>query len=311
MESLPPLNALRVFEAVGRVCSITEAAQELCVTPAAVSKQIRQLEEHLRIRLFYRHHRHIAFTPAGRDYHAEISRHVAGLRRATMALRSTSGPRIFNVRAPHTIAMRWLLPRLASLHASHPELEVRLHTSISPPDFEREDLDAAIVMSHGQAAGLVQYKIMENQIAPVCTPGMARRLKQPEQLLRETLLHTHARPDDWRTWFQHAGLRMAEAHHDMRFESSALAYEAALAGFGIAMGQKALVAEELKDGRLVAPFEPWVDLGDFSYYFVMPREAYLRKTSELSRFRQWIASISLPVAPSAPPQARRRGLAVK
>ncbi|MBV7486692.1 LysR substrate-binding domain-containing protein [Bordetella sp. BOR01] len=297
MEPLPPLNALRIFEVVGRVSSISAAAQELCVTPAAVSRQIRVLEDHLRTRLFYRQHRRIAFTPAGREYHLEVSRHIAGLRRATLNVHQAARSRIFNLRAPHTIAMRWLLPRLASLHAAHPELEVRLHTSANPPDFEREDLDAAIVINHGHAPGLVQHKIMENEIAPVCTPEMAARLQQPGQLLGETLLHTHARPDDWQMWFLHAGQPMPGTSRDMRFESSALAYEAALAGFGIAIGQKSLITQELDDGRLVAPFGPWVNLGSFSYYFVMPQEIYLRNTPEATVLRQWIASISLPAQP--------------
>lgn len=296
MDSLPPLNALRVFDVVGRVSSVTAAAQELCVTPAAVSRQIRFLEDHLRIRLFDRHHRRISLTPAGRDYHQEVSRHLAGLRRATLDLHQAARSRIFNLRAPHTIAMRWLLPRLASLHAAHPELEVRLHTSTSPPDFEREDLDAAIVISHGHEPGVVHYKIMENEIAPVCTPGMAARLQRPEQLLDETLLHTHARPDDWQMWFTHAGLHSPLTRRDMRFESSALAYEAALAGFGVAIGQRSLIIQELNDGSLVAPFGQWVNLGSFSYYFVMPKAFYARDTPEAAVLRQWIASISLPPA---------------
>ncbi|MBO9356715.1 LysR family transcriptional regulator [Bordetella petrii] len=305
MESLPPLNALRTFEVVGRVAGISAAAQELCVTPAAVSRQIRVLEDHLRTRLFYRQHRRIVLTPAGREYHSEISRHIAGLRRATQHMRHTARSRVFNLRAPHTIAMRWLLPRLADLHATHPDLEVRLHTSANPPDFEREDLDAAIVINHGHAPGLVQYKIMENEIAPVCTPEMAARLQHPDQLLRETLLHTHARPDDWQMWFSHTGLPTPGTSRDMRFESSALAYEAALAGFGIAMGQKSMITQELDDGRLVAPFGSWVNLGSFSYYFVMPQEVYRRDTPEAAVLRHWIASISLPAQPD--PDARQSG----
>lgn len=189
--------------------------------------------------------------------------------------------------------MRWLLPRLASLHSAHPELEVRLHTSANPPDFEREDLDAAIVINHGHAPGLLQYKIMENEIAPVCTPDMAARLQRPEQLLGETLLHTHARPDDWQLWFTHMGLSLPGASHDMRFESSALAYEAALAGFGVAIGQKSLITQELDDGRLVAPFGHWINLGACTYYFALPKRSYERDTKEASVLRQWIASISL------------------
>jgi len=293
MDSLPPLNALRVFEVVGRLESVTAAAHELCVTPAAVSRQIHLLEAYLDTVLFYRRHRQITLTPPGRDYHQKMSGYLAGIRRVTGDLRHTSHSRVVNLRAPHTIAMRWLLPQLASLHSAHPELEVRLHTSASPPDFDNEDLDAAVVLNHGQYPGLVQYKIMENEISPVCTPSMAARLISPESLMRETLLHTDARPDDWKMWFTQVGQSLPGASRDMRFQSSALAYEAALAGFGVAMGQKALIIQELIDGRLVAPFEQWVNLKGLTYYFVLSKRSYESNSRQAVVFRQWIESISL------------------
>ncbi|MVW77625.1 LysR substrate-binding domain-containing protein [Bordetella sp. 02P26C-1] len=293
MDSLPPLNALRAFEVVGRLCSVSAAAQELCVTPAAVSRQIHLLEDYLRTALFYRRHRRITLTAAGRDYHQEITRHLAGIRRVTRTLRHAAASRVFNLRAPHTIAMRWLLPQLASLHAAHPELEVRLHTSAFPPDFDSEDLDAAVVLNEGRAPGLVHYQILENEISPVCTPTVAARLERIEQLLDETLLHTHARPDDWTMWFEHVGLPLAGASRDMRFESSALAYEAAVSGYGIAMGQKSLIQQELADGRLVAPFDRWMNLGAFTYYIVMPRRNYESQAPEAIAMRKWIESISI------------------
>ncbi|RYH33772.1 MAG: LysR family transcriptional regulator, partial [Alcaligenaceae bacterium] len=172
-------------------------------------------------------------------------------------------------------------------------LEVRLHTSASPPDFDNEDLDAAVVLNHGQYPGLVQYKIMENEISPVCTPSMAARLISPESLMGETLLHTDARPDDWKMWFTQVGQSLPGASRDMRFQSSALAYEAALAGFGVAMGQKALIIQELIDGRLVAPFEQWVNLKGLTYYFVLSKRSYESNSRQAVVFRQWIESISL------------------
>ncbi len=293
MNPLPPLNSLRVFEVVGRLTSVTAAAQELCVTPAAVSRQIHLLEAYLDTVLFYRRHRQITLTPAGRHYHQEISGYLAGIRRVTGELRHASKSSVINLRAPHTIAMRWLLPQLASLHAAHPELEVRLHTSASPPDFDNEDLDAAIVLNHGQYPGLVQYKIMENEISPVCTAQVAARLHSQESLIGETLLHTYARPDDWQIWFTQTGQPQHDARRDMRFQSSALAYEAALAGYGVAMGQKSLVIQELIDGRLVAPFERWINLNEFTYYFVLSKRSHESNSRHAVVLRQWIASISL------------------
>lgn len=293
MDALPPLNALRAFEVAGRLCSVSAAAQELCVTPAAVSRQIHLLEDYLGTALFHRRHRKILLTQVGEDYHQEISRHLAGIRRVTRTLRHAARSPIFNLRAPHTIAMRWLLPQLASLHTAHPELEVRLHTSAFPPDFDSEDLDAAVVLNEGRAPGLVHYKILENEISPVCTPAVAARLKRLEQLLDETLLHTHARPDDWTIWFEYVGLPLPGASRDMRLESSALAYEAASSGYGVAMGQKSLIRQELADGRLVAPFDRWMNLGAFTYYIVIPKRTYESQTAVALAMRKWIESISI------------------
>jgi len=293
MDTLPPLNSLRVFEVVGRLASVTAAAHELCVTPAAVSRQIHLLEAYLDTALFHRRHRQITLTPAGRDYHQEISGYLAGIRRVTSDLRHAATAHVVNLRAPHTIAMRWLLPQLASLHAAHPDLEVRLHTSAAPPDFDNEDLDAAVVLNHGQHPGLVHYKIMENEISPVCTPSVAARLHSQESLMGETLLHTYARPDDWQMWFAQMGHPQHGESRDMRFQSSALAYEAALAGYGVAIGQKSLIVQELADGRLVAPFERWINLDEFTYYFVLSKRCFESTSRQAVALREWIGSISL------------------
>lgn len=294
MDALPPLNALRCFDVVGRVGSINGAAAELCVTPAAVSRQIRQLEEHLGLRLFLRQHRRIVLTDAGRRYHADIARLFSGLHRATAELGERSHRRQFVIKAPHSVAMRWLLPRLSGLHRDHPDIDVKLHTSVEPPDFEREDLDAAICMGDGHWRGLLSYKLMVNELLPVCTPAKRARLRKPADLAREVLLHTLARPDYWEIWLRAAGVREIDVARGLRYESSALAYEAALEGYGVAFAQKPLVQKELQEGRLVAPFDLTVDLGAQSYYFVLPPQAYRRSSRELRQFRAWVASFALP-----------------
>lgn len=298
MDPLPPLTALRAFDAVGRTASVSSAADELHVSAAAISRQIRILEENLGIRLFYRRHRSVELTPEGAAYHAEVSKMFSGLRRATRdMLLEDRKRRVFNVWAPHTIAMRWLLPRLATLHRDHPEIEIRLHTSVvKMPDFERTDIDAGIILGTGQGDGLVFHKIMVNEIAPVCTPETARRLKHPRQLAGETLLHTHARPDDWHVWLKAANIPGIDAESGLRYESSALAYEAALSGYGVAIGQRAMIENELQDGRLVTPFDTWIDLGDFTYYFVMPKAPYRPRSDASLTFRRWVESLALEQA---------------
>lgn len=293
MDSLPPLTALRAFDAVGRTGSITRAAQDLCVTPAAISQQIRVLERHLGQHLFTREHRSIVLTAAALHYHAEVARLFAGLRRATAELTRLSDRPVFTIRAPHSVAMRWLLPRLAGFHQAHPDIDVKLSTSVAPPDFEREDLDAGICLGTGHWKGLVAYRLMANEVIPVCVPDKLARLRHPRDLARETLLHTLARPDDWQQWLRAAGVDDIDVSRGPRYESSALAYEAALEGYGVVIAQKALVERELSEGRLVAPFDLLVDLGATTYYLVLPPATYKRHSRELDQFRHWAASLAL------------------
>jgi len=297
MERLPPLNALRAFESAGRLLSVTRAAEELCVTPAAVSRHIRLLESHLDTLLFLRGHRGITLTPVGARYLAEISRLIAELRRATASVRNCPKRKVLKLRAPATIAVRWLVPRLASFHRSNPGIEVRLRTSGALLDFDNEDLDGGIELGYGGFKGLDTYRLVANEIFPVCTPMKAeknRLLGSPRNISRETLLHTLARPDDWAIWMKAAGVTDIDLSKGPRYESSLLAFEAALEGYGVAIAQKALVQKELSEGRLVAPCDISVDLGDFTYYFVFRAHGGRGPSKELDIFRQWVRSVAEP-----------------
>ncbi|AUL14404.1 transcriptional regulator GcvA [Bordetella bronchiseptica] len=294
MDGLPPLNAVRTFEVAGRLCSITEAAAELCVTPSAVSRQIRLLEEHLGRKLFIRQHRGVVLTTIGHQYLGDISKALVEVRRATSEAAKPRQRAVFTVRAPHSIAMRWLLPRLARFHAAHPHIDVKLHTSLTPPDFEREDLDAGVMLGRGQWKGLLSHMLIRNELIPVCAPHKARALRTPADLADETLLHVFGRPDDWVAWLGAAGVEHVDVHRGMKYESSALAYEAALEGYGIAIAQKALIDKDLQEGRLVTPFDLSVDQGDYTYYFVLPPEGYKRRSPALDTFRRWVRDVSLP-----------------
>lgn len=291
MSDLPPLNALKAFHSAGRLTSITAAAQELCVTPAAISRQIKLLEAYLGVKLFHRQHRGIVLTNAGSDYLLEVSRLMAGIRRATADVMGKSR-KTFKIRAAHSIAMQWLLPRLASFHLAHPTIDVKLSTGATPLDFEREDFDAGLQLGRGHWKGVISYKVVPNELVPVCSPERARSLKKPDDLAKETLLHTVARPDDWATWLRAADTSAVDISHGLTYESTELAYAAALGGYGIAIAQKALVEKELQEGRLVMPFDLLVDMGDYSYYFLLPDEKHVRQSPELQVFRQWVAAVS-------------------
>lgn len=297
MDRLPPLNALRAFEAVGRLQSVTAAAAELCVTPAAVSRHVRTLEEFLALPLFVRGHRSITLTVEGAKYLAEISVLFKGLRRATENLtRRQKKKRILKIRSPATFAVRWLIPRLPAFHALHPSIEVNLTTAFAPLDFRKEDIDGGIELCDGnwrnKRGDQRADKLVENAMTPVCSPALIRGKKlplRPSALKGAILLHSLARPDDWAAWIAAAGVAGIDPHGGMKYETSMLAYQAAMEGSGFAMAQLALVENDLRDGRLVRPFTFTLEMGAYSYYFVSPRKS--RDNPALAHFRAWITGM--------------------
>jgi LysR family glycine cleavage system transcriptional activator len=288
MERTLPLNAIRAFEAAGRLSSITKAARELFVTPAAVSHQIKALETYVELPLFVRGHRAVTLTPEGKRYLAEVSRHLAGLRRATAKVRQGRARRVLRIQAHATIAMRWLIPRLSAFHEIHRDIDVQLTTS-RDADFDDPEIDGAIRLGHGKWPGMRAYRLVANELVPVCAPAFRRRrpyLKRPQGLARTTLLHSLARPDDWARWLDAMNVASVDPHAGLKYESSVLAYQAAVEGQGVAIAQKALVESDIDGGRLVYLFEKVVDMGTHTYYYVCPADA--RRTGAAEVFRKWL-----------------------
>lgn len=280
---------MRAFEAAGRLSSIRKAAGELHVTPAAVSRQVKVLESYLGVRLFARGHRAVTLTPIGEQYLVDIAAHFAGIRRATEKVIEARGHKVLKIRAYTTFAMRWLIPRLSSFHAKHREVDVRLTTSLDWVDFDREDIDAAIRLGAGNWPGVQADRLVRNQLVPVCSPALIRqgnRLNMPDSLAKETLLHSLARPDDWASWLKAAGATAVDPYSGLKYESSVLAYQAAIEGHGVAIAQMVLVEEDLAAGRLIAPFEFCLDMGAYTYYLVFPLRK--SKSPELTLFRDWL-----------------------
>ncbi|MCY1404657.1 Glycine cleavage system transcriptional activator [compost metagenome] len=290
MDRLPPLNAIRAFESVARHLSITHAADELNVTPGAVSRQIRTLEEFLGLDLFVRGHRQIALTPSGEQYFRAVARMIEDLRVATKKLVSPPLRRQIKVRAYTTFAMQWLIPRLASFHAEHPKIEVLLTASLEPVDFYKEDIDAAIRLGAGEWPNCNCYRLSDNRLAPVCSPSLLQHgpgLGTPADIAHYTMLHSIARPEDWRYWLEAAGVsREVDAQAGMSYQSSSMVYAAAAGGQGIAMAQLFLVTKELCDGTLITPFEQTVDMGAYTYYLLTPR--HREESDDLRVFREWL-----------------------
>lgn len=286
MSRFPPLNPLRAFEVAGRLKSIRNAAKELHVTPGAVSRQVHILEQHLGVPLFKRLPRSIMLTEAGERYLEEISRHLLGIQDATERLTGRKGRHILHVRAYITFAMRWLIPRLASFHARHSHVEVRLTASLEAVDFERENVDGAIRLGDPEWHGCCRDRLVENELVPVCSPAyLAHRGDAPMDLSHDILLHSLARPGDWEHWLRSTGARSASSTNQI-YQSSVLAYEAALQGLGMAIAQRVLVEDDIASGRLVCPFHQSLNMGSHTYYLIYPMNRLRNPAFRL--FRDWI-----------------------
>jgi LysR family glycine cleavage system transcriptional activator len=290
MDRLPPLNAIRAFEAAARHMSITLAADELSVTPGAVSRQIKSLEETLGLQLLKRGHRQISLTRQGADYYRAVARAIESLRDATRRLKRRSQRKQLRIRAYTTFAMRWLIPRLSGFHAAHPDIEVLLKASLEPVDFRKEDIDGAIRLGDGNWPGTRSLRLLDNILAPVASPELLKKgpkLKRPADLAHYTLLHTIARPDDWAYWLEAAGgASRLDTRAGMTYESSAMSYAAAVEGQGVAMAQLFLVEKDLEEGRLVMPFKKTLDMGDFTYYLLTP--SHRDEPAHMTTFRLWM-----------------------
>ncbi|MBB5216183.1 transcriptional regulator GcvA [Parapusillimonas granuli] len=285
-ERLPPLNALRVFETTARLLSMQEAALALHVTPAAVSKQIQLLEQHLNTQLFIRSHRKLALTPAGEKYYAHVSSALNSIRHATHEVASRSVSRSLKIRAYTTFSMYWLIPRLTSFHGLFPDINIELTTSLKWMDFDTEDVDAAIRLGDGDWPGLVALPLIPNILAAVCSPALKKSLHTLDDLKKTVLLHTLARPDDWSQWLASQGYTDLDGMHHRNYESSVLVYQAAMRGQGVGIAQKALAVPLIESGDLVYAFPHELDMHAYTYYFVMPGNRPIRP--ELKVFHDWL-----------------------
>lgn len=285
---LPPLNPLKAFEATGRSLSVTRAADELSVTPAAVSRQIKALEDYLSVQLFNRRPGGLELTAAGERYLADVVPLFNALRESTNAIVGGSTRRqLLKIRAPATFAVRWLIPRLAGFHIAHPAIDVQLTTSPSALDFEHEDLDGGIQLGGGDWPHTGTQLLTPNELVPVVAADFAPDLRSPEQLADQVLLHSLARLDDWALWLREAGVAQINPYRGMRYETSLLSYQAALEGHGVAIAQKSLVSKELEAGLLRMPFDLVINRQSFSYYFAWPLNK--PESTALTTFREWLS----------------------
>ena len=290
--SLPPLNGLRAFEAAARHMSFTDAAEELSVTQAAISHQVRGLEQRLGLKLFVRRNRSLLLSEAGQAYLPSVRAAFDQLNEATEKLLQKDKGGNLTVTTTSSFAVKWLVPRLGGFQRSHPEIDVRVSTGTSLVDFSREDVDIGIRYGRGQWSNLLAERLVSEDVMPVCAPSLVKGpngLGKPADLKRFTLLHIGAFPDDWQVWLTAAGVKGVDASRGVSFDFALAAYQAAMDGLGVALGRNPLVEPDLKAGRLVVPFE-FKRSSDFAYYLVYPPEAIRRR--KIKAFRDWIVSLS-------------------
>lgn len=285
---LPSLNGLRAFEAAARHLSFTLAASELNVTQTAISHQIRRLEEELGIRLFIRQNRALALTPEARDYLPGVRAAFNDLRLATDRLLRRDDDKVLTVSTIASLAAKWLLPRLTDFQEAHPGIDVRITTSTSLVDFQRDNVDAAIRYGRGQWAGLRADWLMADELFPVCSPSLLRSdepLRTPGDLKDHVLLHTNS-GDDWRLWLTAAGLPTDISRQPgLTFDMTFVTIQAAIDGMGVAMGRTSYVRDDIAKGRLVVPFKIALP-ADAGFYLVSPEGR--REAPKLAAFRQWM-----------------------
>ena len=285
-----PLNAFRSFEAAARRLSFTQAGEELGVSQVAISRQVKALEAWLGAPLFVRGTREVRLTPEGARLLPPVRQALDLLALAAGQVSRRGRRDVLAIQAYTTFAQRWLIPRLTRFHELHPGIEVRLTASVSPVDFDHQDVDAAVRSGDGGGwPGLEADFLTPITLLPVVGPGLLEGRSGPlpiEALSGMTLLHSLARPNDWTTWLRAAGAEAAgDSRKGLKFESSALAYEAALQGSGVAMGIEVLVQGYLASGALVSPFGQPVRLPG-GYYLVRPRHRPV--SAAMRHFRGWI-----------------------
>lgn len=310
---LPPLDALRAFEAAARHRSFTRAADEIGVTQAAVSHRVRELELLLDARLFHRLTRRVELTDRGEFLAAAVQR---GLDRIAEGLANLqpdadlAGP--LRISILPSFAQRWLMPRLARFRALHPEIEVRVMADDGLSDLRAGAADLAIRFGRGVYPGLDSTFLMGDAVLPVCSPGFRQRLgpdSSLEALLRQPLLHDsacagYASGEDWPDWLAAVGRPELRCDTGQRFSDAVLTLGAAAAGLGLALGRRSLLGEDLATGRLVSVWPAAAAPTAFSYWLVcLPEWKHSRR---LAAFRDWVLAESRAFAAACAEAHRNR-----
>jgi LysR family glycine cleavage system transcriptional activator len=288
-ERLPPLNALRAFEATARNLSVKQAAGELCVTPGAVSQLVKSLELRLGVILFNRVNRGLTLTEAGQSYLPAVRSAFRQIAEATGRLSAGADSGLLSVSTTPFFANAWLVPRLASFQEAHPDIDLQISTSSIPMDFARTGIDVAIRHGLGRYAGLRSERVLTLEVVPVASAQLVRQRgipNCPTDLARWPLVH-EAERQAWRRWFGVHGISELGALRGPSFDDPTLLLKAVLADQGAGLLPAALVASDIAQTDLVKlSDEAWVE--DLAYYLVYPAASHDRP--KVAAFRRWITS---------------------
>jgi LysR family glycine cleavage system transcriptional activator len=290
---LPPLNALRAFEATARHLSFSKAAEEMHVTPAALSHQIKGLEDLLALKLFHRRARAIELTDAARLIYPGIRTGFESLRDAVEQLDRKRQDRILVVSATPGFTAKWLVPRLYRFLAKHPEVDTRISASSEYANFITDGVDVGIRLSAGAHPDLYVEKLSDEWLVPLCSPRLLEGpapLRHPRDLARFTLIQVDLPGvvPTWSEWLRAAGIDGIDTSGGLRLNVADHALDAAIEGAGVVLAYKLVASRDIGLGRLVAPFGPEIPLPGRSYHFVCPRGA--EKRAPVKAFRDWVFS---------------------
>jgi LysR family glycine cleavage system transcriptional activator len=288
IRSLPPLNALRSFEAAARHGSFNQAAEELFVTPSAISHQIKSLEGFLKIKLFRREKRRVWLTSAGEKYLNAIEHALNEIDMATRRLIATPNASAVNLSVAPAFLTRWLVPHIGQFQQLYPDVELRLSAANTRIDFHHSDTDMAIYYGYDDWDDVESYFLRNARLMPVCSPRLMdgeQALKTPADLCDQTLIHVSNRLDEWESMLNKLGINSSSSGKGLTFSSTSLAIGAAIEGLGVALADVDLIVKELKYGELVTPFDIRLDTKK-AFHLVYEKNRPL--TYGMKSFFDWI-----------------------
>lgn len=282
---MPPLVWLRAFEAAARHLSFTQAASELNLTQAAVSKQVKLLEHHLHESLFERLPRSLVLTRVGAAYLPKVQDAFDRLATGTIEVFGNRKSELLTVRAPVGYAVNWLAARLPRFASVHPATGIRIVSSVWSEELADARYDLDIHYGLGQWPGYRADRLTWEVLEPLCTPAIAARLHEPEDLSRERLLHVLGYQQGWASWLNAAGVRNVNPGSGLHFDTSLMAFEVAASDGGVALGRRSMADKEFRAGRLVRPFDLALPI-DEAFYLIAPETGPQHPDARL--FRDWL-----------------------